>query len=75
MCALPLVLNFKRRGGEGGVRSRGKEWNRLEDLLCFPLLSVILRHLICILREEGADREPWDWGEGRREGVGAEGAR
>lgn len=64
MCALPLVLNFKNRGVGG--RSRGKEWKRLEDLLCFPLLSAILRHLICILREEGADREPWDWGEGRR---------
>lgn len=31
VCACtPLILNFKGRG-----RSRGKEWNRLEDLLCF----------------------------------------
>lgn len=42
----------------------------------FSPLSVILRYLIGIRREEGVDREPWDQGRGRGEGRGvSEGRR
>lgn len=53
--------HFKLRAGAV------QEGNRLGRSAVF-LLSVILRHLIGIRREEGADREPWDQGWGRGEG-------
>lgn len=47
-----------------------QEGNGLGRSAVFSPLSVILRYLIGIRREEGADREPWDqgWGMGGGEG-------
>lgn len=58
----PLILNF--------VQEPFKRGNGLGRSAVFSPLSVILRYLIGIQGEEGADREPWDQGWGRGGGEG-----